>query len=288
MEPETQKLYFLFFECSAPSSTLLTLDADSGDLPVGGFAMSVRTLRLLSIHLARHWLLTLIISILAVFAASYFYFTTTHALESFNARSCTPLALDSSGKCVSSLQELLNANQPYPPIAVDGYFGQQTQQAVIEFQSAHNLATDGVVADKTAGAINESSPRPSILSYAVGFVNSQLAVSAKLFVVALMIAVTIVCLLLRAARAGSSSLLRIRCALAGLFTALIAANSAATQGLMAETHGWVDKFLCIILGALSATLLKLLTEMSPVPAFSAFAEPPSPETQSRIKAGYGS
>jgi hypothetical protein len=52
--------------------------------------MSVRTLRLPSIHVARHWLLTLIISILA-------------------------------GKCVSSLQELPNPNQPYQPIAVDGY-----------------------------------------------------------------------------------------------------------------------------------------------------------------------
>jgi len=250
--------------------------------------MSVRALRLLSIHLARHWLLTLIISMSAVFAASYFYFTTTHALESFDTGSCTPLTLDYSGKCVSSLQELLNADQPYPSITVDGYFGQQTQQAVIEFQSAHHLAVDGVVAGETADAINESSPRPSILSYAVGFVNPRLAVSAKLCVAALMIAVTIICLLLRAARAGSSRLLRIRCVLAGLFAALIAANSAATQSLMAEAHGWVDKFLCIILAALTAALLKLLTEMFPMSAFSAFADPSSPETQSQTEAGYGS
>jgi hypothetical protein len=249
--------------------------------------MSARALRLLSIRLARHWLLTLIISILAVFAASYFYFTTTHALESFDTGSCAPLTLDSSGKCVSSLQELLNVDQPYPLVAVDGYFGQQTQQAVIEFQTTHHLAVDGVVAGETANAINESSPRPSILSYAVGFVNSRLAVSAELCVVALMIAVTIICLLLRAARSGSSGLLRIRCALAGLFAALIAANSAAAQSLMAEAHGWIDKFLCIILVTLTAALLKLLTEMFPISAFSAF-DPPSPETQSQIKAGYGS
>ena len=189
---------------------------------------------------------------------------------------------------MSSLQELLNADQPYPSIAVDNYLGQQTQQAVIEFQSAHHLVADGVVAGETANAINESSPRPSILSYAFGFVNSRLAVSAKLCVAALMIAVTIICLLLRAARAGSSSLLRIRCALAGLFAALFAASSAATQSLMAEAHGWLDKSLCIILAALTAALLKLLTEMFPMSAFSAFADPPPAETQSQIKAGYGS
>jgi hypothetical protein len=40
-------------------------------------------LRLLSVSLARHWLQTLIVSVLAVFAASYFYFTSVHALESF-------------------------------------------------------------------------------------------------------------------------------------------------------------------------------------------------------------
>jgi hypothetical protein len=42
-------------------------------------------LRLLSVSLAQHWLQTLIVSVLAVFAASYFYFTSVHALESFDA-----------------------------------------------------------------------------------------------------------------------------------------------------------------------------------------------------------
>ncbi len=225
-----------------------------------------------ALPLARYWLLTLIVSILAVFAASYFYFTAIHALESFDTGSCTPLALGSSGKCVSSLQALLNRNQPYPAIAVDSYFGPRTQQAVIEFQSTYHLAVDGDVASQTAGAINEFSPRPSILSYVAGFVNSQLALSAKLCVAALMIAVTIICLLLRAAYAGSSSLLRIRCALAGL----IAASSEATGTLIAEAHNWVAKLLCIILIALIAALFHLLTEMSPgTSAFSAFADPPS-------------
>lgn len=40
-------------------------------------------LRLLPVSLARHWLQTLIVSVLAVFAASYFYFTNVRALESF-------------------------------------------------------------------------------------------------------------------------------------------------------------------------------------------------------------
>jgi Putative peptidoglycan binding domain len=54
--------------------------------------------------------------------------------------SCTPLAAGDSGKCVSGLQALLDDNRPYPGITVDGYFGARTQQAVIDFQSAHSLA----------------------------------------------------------------------------------------------------------------------------------------------------
>ena len=78
-------------------------------------------LRLLSVSLAQHWLQTLIVSVLAVFAASYFYFTNVHALESFDAGSCTPLAAGDPGKCVSDLQALLDDNRPYPGITVDGY-----------------------------------------------------------------------------------------------------------------------------------------------------------------------
>ena len=86
--------------------------------------------------------------------------------------------------------------------------------------------------------------------------------------------------------AGSSSLLRIRCTLAGLFAALAAANSAVTATLMNQAHGWVAKFLCIILIALTATLLK---EMFPnISGFSVFADPPSQDTQPHIGAGYGS
>lgn len=246
--------------------------------------MSARALNLLSIRLARHWLLTLIVSLLAVFATSYFYFTSVHALESFDTGSCTPLTLDSSGPCVARLQVLLNDDQAYPAVVADGSFGPQTEQAVIDFQSANHLSADGVVAGETANAINELAPRPGIFSYVAGFVNSQLALSAKLMVAAFMVAVAIVCLLLRAARAGVSSLLRIRCALAGLFAALIAANSAALETLMAEAHGWVTKFICVILAALTAALLRLLTEMFPrISALSALAEPPPRETQPRLE-----
>lgn len=40
---------------------------------------------------------------------------------------------------MSSLQTV-DGNRPYPEIAVDGYFGAQTQQAVVGFQSVHNQA----------------------------------------------------------------------------------------------------------------------------------------------------
>jgi peptidoglycan hydrolase-like protein with peptidoglycan-binding domain len=99
------------------------------------------------------------VSVLAVSAASYFCFTSAHALVSFDARSCTPLAAGDPGKCVSNPQALLDDNRPYPGITVDGYFGAQTQQAVIDLQSVHNLARDGIVAARTAHAINEFSPR---------------------------------------------------------------------------------------------------------------------------------
>jgi Putative peptidoglycan binding domain len=220
-------------------------------------------LRLLSIHLARRWLLTLIVSELAVFAASYFYFTTTHALESLDTASCIPLTVGSTGKCVSRVQVLLNEDLRYRAASVDGSFGKQTRQAVIKFQSAHHLAKDGRVGSMTASAINESSPRPTILGYAAGFVNSTLALSARLSVAVLMIIVMITCLLLRAARAGSIRLLRIRCCLAGLFAVLAAANTAAMASLVTEVHSWVTKLLFFTFVGLTAALLRLLQEMSP-------------------------
>jgi predicted MFS family arabinose efflux permease len=46
-----------------------------------------------------------------------------------------------------------------------------------------------------------------------------------------------------------------------LSAALVAANSAATETLLAQAFGWAAKFLCIILVTLIATRLDLLTEV---------------------------
>ena len=247
--------------------------------------MPIRAARLLVMCLARHWLMALVISMLTVFAASYFYFTATHALESFS-ESCMPMKLDrpdQSKGCVSSLQSLLNDDRAYPEIHVDGYFGGKTKTAVIAFQDAHHLTPDGVVAAQTASVINLSSPRPSMLSYAAGFVNGKLAMTAKLSVAALMVAVTIACLMLRsAARVGATGLVRVRFPLTGLFAGISAANSAAAGTLLDEAHGWVDKLLSFILIGLAAALA---TEML---ALSVAARHPSSATEPWIGAVYGS
>jgi hypothetical protein len=64
---------------------------------------------------------------------------------------------------------------------------------------------------------------------------------------------------------------------------------AATEILLAQARGWAAKFLCMILIALIATLLDLLTEvfraMSGRPAVG---DPPSQETQPQMRAAYGS
>ncbi len=160
-----------------------------------------------------------------------------------------------------SLQALLKENKPYPAILVDGNFGQKTKSAVNEFQAAHHLTPDGKVGIETADAINKYSPRPDIISYTTGFLNSKLTLPAKLCVAAVEIAVAIICLLLKAAGTGTGRLLGIRCFLAGLFAALIAANTAATASLIAEDHSWVAKFLFIILVALIAALTWLIGAM---------------------------
>src|ERR1700683_239824 len=250
--------------------------------------MPVPALRSLSVRLARSWLLALIISMLAVFAASYFYFTSTHAFEVFDTGSCTPLAYGSPpGKCVSTLPEVLKNELPHPEFSLDGHCGDQTQQAVMDFQTAHDLTVDGVVGSETASALNEFSPPPGILGYAAGFMNSQLTLTAKLCVAILAILVTIICLLLRAALAASSGLLRIRFARTGLFAALFAANSATAESLITDAHGWVAKLLCVSFAALTAALLTLLMEMPRMSALSAPTDPQSMETQSQIRVDYG-
>lgn len=249
--------------------------------------MSAPTLRMLSVRLARHWLLTLAGSLLAVFTASYFYFTTMHALKSFDTGSCTPLALDSpAGECVSRLQKLLEHERPYPAIPVDGHFGLQTQEAVIDFQSDHHLVADGVVGVETADVINEYAPRPGIFSYTAGFVNSQLALSAKLCVAILAVAATIMCLLLRAICIGSGGPLRPRYAASWLFAGFIAASSTATENLMTQAHGWALSFLCIILVALVVALAQILTYMFPMMStLTAFADSQPQEAEPQRRAG---
>lgn len=67
---------------------------------------------------------------------------------------------------VASLQQFLRANGA--DIAVDGRFGQQTQNAVLQFQRQAGIATDGVVGPQTQGAIQQAAglamasiPRPN-------------------------------------------------------------------------------------------------------------------------------
>jgi hypothetical protein len=261
--------------------------ADSSGSAEGGSGMPIRALRLLAMYSARHWLMTFIISLLAVFTVSYFYCTSTHALESFDSTSCKRLALDlpdQSASCVSSLQSLLNDDHLSRAIPVDGSFGGKTQDAVCKFQAAHGLTPDGVVASKTASAINAFSPRPTMLSYAAGFANSKLIPTAKLCVWALVIAVTIGCFLLRAVGDRTSRLPRFGFPLSGVSAGLSAASSAAADTLMTEADGWVDKFLGLILIGLAATLAALFAEFF---TLSLSAKHQSSAAEPGMEADYG-
>jgi Putative peptidoglycan binding domain len=222
--------------------------------------MSIRALGQLSARLAAQWWpLTLIAALMLVFVASYFYVTATHALKSFDSGACGVLAVGSEGGCVSSLQALLDDNQPSSPIAIDGYFGPQTYQAVMGFQSNHQLTADGIVATETGNALNEFSPRPSIFSYASGFFSSRLSSSARLCVTALMATSLIMTLVLKTAH-RYSPVFGIRRFRVGFYGALAAATTTVVGMLLAAVHGWVLKALCIALAALAAALLALLKD----------------------------
>jgi len=58
------------------------------------------------------------------------------------------LRLGSRGEAVMAWQEFLNANG-YPCGIVDGIFGKNTENAVKQWQSAHNLTVDGIIGPKT-------------------------------------------------------------------------------------------------------------------------------------------
>lgn len=62
----------------------------------------------------------------------------------------------SSGDGVKELQELLNATGKYT-LDIDGIYGNQTQQAVRDYQSNNNLTVDGVAGDQTLGHLRGNS-----------------------------------------------------------------------------------------------------------------------------------
>jgi hypothetical protein len=65
------------------------------------------------------------------------------------------LSAGDSGPAVETLQQALKQLGVYDA-AVDGDFGQGTTDAVIAFQTAHNLTADGIVGRETADAINQA------------------------------------------------------------------------------------------------------------------------------------
>ena len=62
----------------------------------------------------------------------------------------------SSGDGVKELQEMLNATGKYN-LDTDGIYGNQTQQAVRDYQSKNNLTVDGVAGDQTLGHLRDNS-----------------------------------------------------------------------------------------------------------------------------------
>ncbi len=62
---------------------------------------------------------------------------------------------DDNPEAIRELQEALTA-AGYDPGAADGKFGEQTEEAVIAFQQANDLSTDGVVGMETATALNSA------------------------------------------------------------------------------------------------------------------------------------
>ena len=62
----------------------------------------------------------------------------------------------SSGDGVKELQEMLNATGKYT-LDIDGIYGNQTQQAVRDYQSNNNLTVDGVAGDQTLGHLRDNS-----------------------------------------------------------------------------------------------------------------------------------
>lgn len=68
----------------------------------------------------------------------------------------------SNGRLVKYLQFLLKI-WGYNPGAVDGFFGGNTQSAVVAFQQANGLGADGIVGAKTWNVVNNLSPQNTVL-----------------------------------------------------------------------------------------------------------------------------
>ncbi len=83
------------------------------------------------------------------------------------------MRLGAAGLLVESLQRTLNARlKPSPEIGVDGDFGNQTQQAVLEFQRRNKLPETGEVAPDTWAALGtlvseEAAPDPAVVNATV-------------------------------------------------------------------------------------------------------------------------
>lgn len=68
--------------------------------------------------------------------------------------SCSGLRLNSTGSCVRQLQARLDADGASPFVIVDGHFGDETLQAVKDFQRTMGLPADGVVDARTISALD--------------------------------------------------------------------------------------------------------------------------------------
>lgn len=74
--------------------------------------------------------------------------------SSFTETSEEPFLLCDSGPAVATIQQLLT-DQGFP-VDVDGYYGPDTEAAVISFQESRGLEADGVVGPDTLAALDES------------------------------------------------------------------------------------------------------------------------------------
>jgi hypothetical protein len=63
--------------------------------------------------------------------------------------------LNSRGEDVKSVQEILT-RLGYSPGAIDGWFGEKTEDAVVRFQEEHDLYGDGIVGPSTWGALKQA------------------------------------------------------------------------------------------------------------------------------------